>query len=59
MMTASETDTEDFDSKATDNSAILEISTMSTSGITKQESRDPDLSNYSTSVEGSVVSFQP
>lgn len=61
MMTASETDTEDFDIKSSnDNSAILEVSTISTGTIPKQEFRDPDYisnSNYSTSVEGSVVSL--
>lgn len=56
-MTASETETEDLENKRdTEDTAVLEVSSMATSGIVKPD-RDPDfLSNYSTSVEGSVVS---
>lgn len=58
MMTASETEGEDFEKKqSNEGTAILEVSSMATSGIVRPDVRDPDfLSNYSTSVEGSVVS---
>lgn len=55
MMTPTNAFDEESNGKV--NSAILEVSSMSAGGIVKQESRDVDiLSNYSTSVEGSVVS---
>ncbi|KAK0073474.1 hypothetical protein PV325_009681, partial [Microctonus aethiopoides] len=57
MMTASETDSEEFDNKRDDNSAILTVTTSSTdTAIIKQDSRDPDFhSNYSNSIEDSVI----
>ncbi|XP_015592028.1 sorting nexin-30 isoform X2 [Cephus cinctus] len=56
MMTSSEAEVESFDEKAMGESAILEVSSMAAGGLVKQESRDTDfLSNYSTSLEGSVV----
>ncbi|KAK0166771.1 hypothetical protein PV327_004258 [Microctonus hyperodae] len=56
MMTASETDTEEFDNKIEDNSAILTVTTSSTDTMIKPDSRDPDFhSNYSNSIEGSVI----
>lgn len=56
MMTASETDTEEFDNKIEDNSAILTVTTSSTDTMIKQDSRDPDFHfNYSNSIEDSVV----
>ncbi|XP_043289848.1 sorting nexin-30-like [Venturia canescens] len=57
MMTASETESEDFEKKqSNEETAILEVSSMATSGIVRPDVRDPDfLSNYSTSVEGSVI----
>ncbi|XP_076235675.1 sorting nexin-30 isoform X2 [Calliopsis andreniformis] len=55
MMTSSETEVEALGEKGTEDSAILEVSTMAVGSVVKQESRDTDfLSNYSTSVEGSV-----
>lgn len=56
MMTSSETEVDNLEEKAMEDSAVLEVSSMAVGGLIKQESRDPDfLSNYSTSVEGSVV----
>jgi hypothetical protein len=58
MMTSSETsEVENLrGEKGTEDSAILEVSSMAVGGIVKQESRDVDfLSNCSTSIEGSVV----
>ena len=56
MMTSSETDIEKLGDKETSESAVLEISSTATGGNVKQENRDVDyLSNYSTSIEGSVV----
>lgn len=61
MMTPSDIDNDDFDVKSSnDNSAILEVSSIATGAIVKQESRDLDYvnnSNYSTSVDGSMVSY--
>ncbi|XP_034941300.1 sorting nexin-30-like [Chelonus insularis] len=56
MMTASEIDTEDFDSKTTDNSAIIEVSSTTTSSVIKQHSNDRDyISNYNTGNEDSII----
>lgn len=56
MMTSSEIEVENVVERSTEDSAILEVSTMAIGGIIKQDSRDVDfLSNCSTSVEGSVV----
>lgn len=56
MMTSSEIEVENLSEKNTEDTAILEVSTMAVGGVIKQESRDVDfLSNCSTSVEGSVV----
>nr|XP_012135954.1 PREDICTED: sorting nexin-30-like isoform X2 [Megachile rotundata] len=56
MMTSSETEVEKLGESNTEDSAILEVSTMAVGGVIKQESRDTDfLSNCSTSVEGSVI----
>lgn len=57
MMTSTETsEVENLGEKGAQDSAILEVSSMAVGGIVKQESRDVDfLSNYSTSIEGSVV----
>lgn len=52
----SENDVENSSERVTDDSAILEVSTMAVGGVIQQESRDADfLSNCSTSIEGSVV----
>lgn len=57
MMNSSETEVDTSDDKAMEDSAVLQVSSMAAGGLVKQESRDTDfLSNYSTSVEGSVVS---
>ncbi|XP_046420405.1 sorting nexin-30-like [Neodiprion fabricii] len=56
MMTSSETDIDALDEKTMEDSAVLQVSSMAAGGLVKQESRDTDfLSNYSTSIEGSVV----
>ncbi|OAD60077.1 Sorting nexin-30 [Eufriesea mexicana] len=56
MMTSSEIEVENLSEKNTEDTAILEVSTMAVGGVIKQESRDVDfLSNCSTSVEGSVI----
>ncbi|XP_053989310.1 sorting nexin-30-like [Hylaeus volcanicus] len=55
MMTSSQTKL-DLGEKDTEDSAILEVSTVAVGGIVKQESRDGDfLSNCSNSVDGSVI----
>ncbi|KZC11407.1 PREDICTED: sorting nexin-30-like [Dufourea novaeangliae] len=56
MMTSSENEVGILGEKATEDSAILEVSTMAVGGLIKQESCDADfLSNCSTSMEGSVI----
>ncbi|XP_046741932.1 sorting nexin-30-like [Diprion similis] len=56
MMTSSEADIDALDEKTMEDSAVLQVSSMAAGGLVKQESRDTDfLSNYSTSIEGSVV----
>jgi hypothetical protein len=52
MMTPTEIETDEHEKETTDNTAVLEVSSMLTGGNIKQ---DDVLSNYSTSVEGSVV----
>ncbi|XP_012251856.2 sorting nexin-30-like isoform X2 [Athalia rosae] len=56
MMTSLEAEVDSLQGRTMEDSAILEVSSMAAGGLVKQESRDVDfLSNYSTSVEGSVV----
>lgn len=60
MMTPSDIENEDFDVKSSNaNSAILEVSSIASGTIVKQDSRDLDHvncnSNYSTSVDGSMI----
>lgn len=55
-MSSSEAEVDTLDEKTMEDSAVLQVSSMAAGGLNKQESRDTDfLSNYSTSVEGSVV----